>query len=368
MAPKFFISLLSIGFCFFSSGLTSPTCKEIVIPVQITANNAALDSNFDTTGLLALLATGIDLSFTALVSGSYQIAGRYCEPEVNIPSRINSLQLLAHPATYDRNYWSGGGYPGFGFNGEEYSWVSYASKEGYPTFAFDRLGNGNSSHPNSIVDVQCPAQAATIHEIIKLARAGSSPFPRTFHKIIVVGESLGSLVANFLNVNYPNDADATILGGFSKDWATVIPGFTVTAGLLPAFGVQPARYGNLDPGYLEATSQPGVEFLLFYGPGTYYNRSFIVQDYNNRGTITLGEAATGAFVPTAQKYKGPVLVIDGQQDTVFCGFLGLPLLGPGNCGTGPFSKLAQTSIIYPSASNYSFRIQVIAGTINTTQG
>lgn len=56
--------------------------------------------------------------------------------------------------------WSGGAYPGFGFNDPEYSWVDYASQEGYPTLAIDRLGNGNSSHPNGITEVQCPAQAA----------------------------------------------------------------------------------------------------------------------------------------------------------------------------------------------------------------
>lgn len=207
--------------------------------------------------------------------------------------------------------------------------------------------------------------------MIHLARAGASPFPRSFSKIIFVGESLGSLVGNFLNVNYPNDADATILAGFAKDWVTVIPGmprihpyaiiiltssgFTFTAGLLPAFDVDPVRYGDLDPSYLEATIQSGVEFLLFYGPNIYYNRTFILQDYNNRGTITLGEAASSAFVPTAPQYKGPVLVIDGEEDVVFCGFLGLELLGAGNCGIGPTSKPAQTIIIYPSASNYTVR-------------
>lgn len=129
-------------------------------------------------------------------------------------------------------------------------------------------------------------------------------------------------------------------------------GFTITAGLLPAFGVDPVKYRNLDPSYLEATIQPGVEFLLFYGPKIYYNRDFILQDYANRGTITIGEAASGALVPTASQYKGPVLVIDGEQDVVFCGTLGLEFLGTGNCGVGSTSKPAMTSITYPAA-NYS---------------
>lgn len=54
--------------------------------------------------LFGLLSSVITLGFSATVRGSYNIAGRYCEPEVDITSRRNTLQLLAHPATYDRNY------------------------------------------------------------------------------------------------------------------------------------------------------------------------------------------------------------------------------------------------------------------------
>jgi pimeloyl-ACP methyl ester carboxylesterase len=95
--------------------------------------------------------------------------------------------------------WSGGGYPGYGYAGDNYSWVATASKQGYPTFAFDRLGNGNSTLANGITEVQCPAQAATVHEMVAIIRSGptgGSPLPRAFDKIILVGSSLGSIVAN----------------------------------------------------------------------------------------------------------------------------------------------------------------------------
>ncbi|CZR62399.1 uncharacterized protein PAC_12296 [Phialocephala subalpina] len=314
MAPYLIVSLLYVTSFFLPGVLTAPVCTEIVVPVSITANKASA------------------------VSGGYDIAGRYCKPEVHIASRQHTLQLLAHPATYERNYvssecisclpiirennechfgikmlifrqWSGRGYPGFGLNDPEYSWVEYASQQGYPTFAFDRLGNGNSSHPNSVAAVQCPAQAAITHEIIRIARADQSPFPRSFQDIIVVGASMGSLNANYLNVNYPQDVNATILTAISKDWVSVIPGFTVTAGLVPAVGVNYAKYGSLDPGYLQASIQSGVAALLFHGPGQYYNTSFIAQDYNNRGpsrdsraeTIGLCERLTDGHV---HEYSG----------------------------------------------------------------
>lgn len=206
--------------------------------------------------------------------------------------------------------------------------------------------------------MQMPAQAASVHEIIKLARSNpgaGSPFPRTFNKIIQVGCSMGSLMANVLNVQYPDDVDATILTGFAKTWINTIPGFTVTAGLLPAQLVQPDKYGPLTVGYLQATSEPGIEYLLFYGPpGTNYDPVFVHQDYQNRGTITVGEAASSALVPTASRYRGSVFVMTGQQDVVFCGSLGFLGGGPGNCGSGAWGLLAQTQSLYPHASNYSY--------------
>lgn len=122
--------------------------------------------------------------------------------------------------------WFGGLHPGV--DGTPYSWVSFASKLGYPTFSFERLGNGMSDHPNSITVVQCPAQAATIHGLVKLARAGASPFPRQFRNLIFVGASLGSIVGDVINVQYPDDFNSTILCGFSKFWANAVPGIVIS--------------------------------------------------------------------------------------------------------------------------------------------
>ncbi len=58
----------------------------------------------DLGSLFGLLSSVVGLLSGLTVRGDYNIAGTYCEPEVDIPSRRNTLQLLAHPATYDRNY------------------------------------------------------------------------------------------------------------------------------------------------------------------------------------------------------------------------------------------------------------------------
>lgn len=61
-------------------GILSPTCTEIVIPVTVSAST-----------------TGED------VSGTYNIAARYCEPTIKIPGKAKTLQFLVHGATYNRD-------------------------------------------------------------------------------------------------------------------------------------------------------------------------------------------------------------------------------------------------------------------------
>lgn len=166
---------------------------------------------------------------------------------------------------------------------------------------------------------------------------------------------MGSLMANYLNVYYPIDIDATILTGFSKQWANAIPGFTATALLLPAAATQPTKYGTLDVGYLAANSESGANYLLFFGPaGTNYDAAFLHQDYLNRGTVTTGEAVSSSLIPVAGQYLGAVLLMTGQQDVLFCGTLALEAVGPGNCGYGSSSILAQTQSLYPKASSYTW--------------
>jgi len=115
-----------------------PNCHEIIIPVTITARNAVLPEGL-TLNLFGLIAVLLDSVFTTTIQGTYDIAGRYCEPEVVVSNRTNALQILSHPATYDRNFVRlsfhlinasannssglGGGYPGLGYDGDKYDWV-----------------------------------------------------------------------------------------------------------------------------------------------------------------------------------------------------------------------------------------------------
>jgi len=92
----------------YSCDNRSPECRKVLL-VSVTLpmlikTRSFIHPTIDLGSLFGLLSSVITLIFSVPVRGTYNIAGRYCEPEVDIPSRRNSLQLLAHPATYDRNY------------------------------------------------------------------------------------------------------------------------------------------------------------------------------------------------------------------------------------------------------------------------
>ena len=80
-----------------------PNCHKIIIPVTLTAQNAALPEGL-ALNLFSLIAVLLDSVFTTTIQGTHDIAGRYCEPEVVVSNRTNTLQILSHPATYDRNF------------------------------------------------------------------------------------------------------------------------------------------------------------------------------------------------------------------------------------------------------------------------
>jgi len=148
----------------------------------------------------------VEFTIPVTLSATYNIAARYCQPEVLVLHRQSNIQLLVHGATYTRDYWSGDGPPGQGFHGDQYSWVSTASLNGYPTIAIDRLGNGLSSHPDpTSPDLSYLSQVEVLHQVITAVRDGIDPLPHAFGNIIYAGHSYGSMIGDALVAKYPED-------------------------------------------------------------------------------------------------------------------------------------------------------------------
>jgi pimeloyl-ACP methyl ester carboxylesterase len=177
-----------------------------------------------------------------------------------------------------------------------------------------------------------------MHTIIQMVREGKIPEVPVPEKIVYVGHSYGSIIGNALNRVWPDDVDCTILTGFGGYFDTAFPAILAQLVLLPADIVQPERYGNLDPGYLEDTNENEVNFLFYYPGG--YDPEFAKYDFSIRGTFALGEAATTALNGnTATEYTKPVLIVTGNYDSIFCNQLGVDLLGVPSCSDVPLVNI-----------------------------
>ncbi|KAJ8611920.1 hypothetical protein MRB53_037716 [Persea americana] len=337
----------------------APKCDDnIQLSVSASALNLIIPETINSSSILNLstvaLQTLVNTLPTHNITAGYTIAGRYCAPEVYNASRAETVQLLVHGVGYDRNYWSGKGVPGSAqqVNGTEYSWVDYASQQGYPTFSIDRLCNGQSSH---IVGLECQTtiNSATLHDVVRQLRAGVVG-GKAFKKVVMVGHSEGSVIANVHAQQYPADVDSYMLTGFSDRFAN---GAVSVLGLflpVPAAAVFPAKYGTLDPSYTVGGSRSGYEAAFYFGK---YSEDLVDLDFANRGAVPLGEVLTSLLgqLP-APSFTGPVFVLTGQEDQVFCargevnGLLGQSA----DCGSGSTSAGAETQRLYPGSTRYAY--------------
>ena len=187
------------------------------------------------------------------------------------------MQVLIHGATLTKMMWD------FPYQPEKYSWVRHATSEGFSTLAFDQVGAGNSSKPDGLLEVQCQTYVETIHQIVKMLRRGEIGGQK-FEKVITIGFSVGAVSLVSLAKQYPEDADALILHGFSWNAATLYQGFF--AGLQEAAAqIDSQRWGYLPNTYTTQSIPASREATVFYGN---FDPGIVPVDFELRDTDTLG--------------------------------------------------------------------------------
>lgn len=108
--------------------------------------------------------------------------------------------------------------------------------------------------------------------------------------------------------------------------------------MLPANSAPNAPTGlsKLPAGYILFSSRPGWDLTFLTSPN--YNTALASAVYAARNPMTVGELLTfgKSLVAPAPKFKGPIMIINGDHDFVFCGgHCDSPRLG----GTDPFPTL-----------------------------
>ena len=172
---------------------------------------------------------GIPVALASGQAAKYTVSGELCTTEDERRAGT-TVQLLIHGATYNHKYWDFGR-----VDGTRYSYARDIAAHGFPAFALDEIGAGDSSHPPS-EQLTIDATAHVAHQIVQDLRSGLiAGIP--FGKVIIMGHSLGSVVVWEEAINY-KDVDGLIVTGAAHSITTK---FLTANALYPADEIRDSR-------------------------------------------------------------------------------------------------------------------------------
>ena len=335
------------------------TCLEHSLKVDVVSNNIKIlldqpvNQTVATETLVELLQANSVL-FSKVDGGpntiknTFSIYGKLCFPADSIAAKaVKTVQFLTHGDTLDSTYWDIA--PG-------YSYIDAAVAAGYATFSYDRIGVGRSEHPDPLQVVQGPLQVEIAHALVGLLRKAQIG-SYSFKNVIGVGHSAGSTVTQGVTTKYPQDFDAIILTGTSTSIAYVnlaLASFDLTIANLDSS----KNFAALPNGYLVQPNTQSIQFPYFRWPNfdpksaspslllstsTADQCPVLAIEVANKQTQTIGELLTvGLIVAPSTDFKGPVDVVLGENDLVFCG---------GDCTQPQDQSALVVPAFYPAASS-----------------
>lgn len=226
------------------------------------------------------------------------------------------VQVLIHGGGYNHTYWDSP------FKPDTYSYVRAATRRGYATLNFDRLGYGLSDHPDPM-SLNFNVAGFVTHQLVGALRDGS--LGSRFSRVILNGHSMGAAAAENEAANY-KDVDGVILSGIGHNFSA----FQSATAFYPA--VLDPKFGTKVPlGYL--TTVPGQRLKAFVSPGTYDPDIVSTEEGVEKDTLSANELMslsddTSDTSTVTQRITSPVLFAQGRYDQLWCN-------GTGDCTTDP---------------------------------
>jgi pimeloyl-ACP methyl ester carboxylesterase len=239
---------------------------------------------------------------------NYRVYGELCRPAQ--PKAPSLVMVLLPGGTYNHYYWD------MPFHSERYSYVRSMTEAGYTTFNVDRIGTGQSSHPASaLVDVS--ANAFVVMQLVQALRVGAvNGVP--YDRVVLVGHSLGTLVAMTTASRYEGSVDGLILTGITHHFNPLI---LTDAQTLTHPAVTDPRFRDRDPGYMTSRSLE-ERGRLFFDAADADPKAIAADERYSKDTITQRELGFFGVVRvdgTTDPIRVPVLVAIGGRDRTFCG-------------------------------------------------
>lgn len=359
-----------------SSSVRHLTCSALFALCASLSTSAFAAGTNPTTPLSSLLSQCHAVTVpVSLVDGgpkNYSVSGSLCLP---ITGQASTVLLTVHGATYDHRYWD------WPYEPELYSFRNFMTNAGYAVFLYDRIGDGQSSHPVS-TDISVDSDGSVAHQIVQDLRTGQID-GYTFSHVAIVGHSLGSYTS-WVEAGKYRDVDAAILTGIGHTLNSSV-GNVMQNDIYPANQDPAFQSMGFDSGYL--TTRPGTRFSVFYSAAT-TDPAVPKLDETIKQTVTSTEFngifATGPGSPNADSslITAPVLLVNGQNDFAFCG------TGSASCTTSSLESTEKpfygdspsvTSFVTPSSGHdinlevtapmwYTFALQWLIGTAHLLPG
>lgn len=239
------------------------------------------------------------------------VHGKLCLSAGSTPTTV---QLLLHGATYNSSYWD------LPYLPDQYSYQLDMATHGLATFAIDELGVGQSSRPLSTL-LTGEAQANAVHTVVGALRAGQVGGLH-FTRVVLVGHSAGSGISVMEASTY-HDVDGVVLTGMAHLLNMTVASQDILFDLQPVTLDPVLSQRGGDPGYL--TTKPGLRGQMFYSPGdidqAVVDTDEAVAKDQVSGTSLTDILSVGLVSPASLGITVPVFLVDGTNDTGFCGVL-----------------------------------------------
>jgi pimeloyl-ACP methyl ester carboxylesterase len=317
-----------------SSQRPNGNCKQFDIPVFATAPSAIYDiprvnNDIEATAWAIYDATrstvhGVsNIIKNTTTSGTFSIHAQLCVPKSSQKKDI--IQIATHGVHYDSRYWDSD------FQPEEHSYVDATLKAGYSILTYDRLGVGQSDHPDAYDVVQAPleleilrqltlmASNGTLYTFAKQARPNDAAFnnltkPR---KIVHIGHSFGSFLTSAFIANYGNLTDGAIITGYLLQQYLAQTGSTTFSVEYAGTSNPPYKRGS---GYV-VSKKNGIQNVFFAGDlKTAYTPAMLEYGNSIKQPVPIGEFASAFSLlgNVGLSFKAPVQYLLPENDFYVC--------------------------------------------------
>lgn len=200
--------------------------------------------------------------------------------------------------------------------------MNAALARNYSTFAFDRLGIGQSSHGDPVREIQTALEIAALTALTSMLRASQVPgIHANYSKIVHVGHSYGSVQTFALTAAHPSGmSDGIALTGFSLEIGNFVPYFLLGGNFVPARKAS-ATLAGYPAGYLASADITAAQ-VNFFAPGD-FDPVILKAAFESGEPVAVGELLTlGDAIAGNNTFGGPVLVITGGNlHTAFTGHM-----------------------------------------------